>query len=778
MRRATTAVMLLLLCAFVYAQPQWISFDKGNNQPQKPEVKVLSSDTKSTVLEVTIPGVFNEMITSPNGTFQSISFLGDSKTNEVGMPEVPYLSEIIAIPNEASISYKVLEASDYEVLTDILLPPARKSWFEGEDIPNYKMDEVAYKSKNIFPGENVDLSEPFIMRDFRLTRVSVFPAQYNTEKNELKIAKKLKVEINYGDGQTKNIKTTPNKKIAPSFAAIYRQTILNYSQVLNDWYNGKEDGEEVLLMIIPDNFYEYFEDYIEWKQTTGFKVMAVKFSDIGATSTNPVTIKNYIADLYATSDNPPTYVANVGDADEFPYKIAVYSDYSFPDEDFFVKVDGDDFIPDMFIGRISVQTTNTLQVILNKLLLYEKEPLIDDSKWFMKGICCSNNLYESQVATKEYTADLMLNEGNFERVDEYMSDAEWQEDCTYTMSDVLAALNEGRSFLNYRGEGWNTGWWANCTPFQIEDLDYLQNTQKLTFVTSIGCGVAMFNANIGNSFGERWLKMGTLENPRGAVNFIGPTSNTHTTYNNYLDKGIYDGMFTEALYTPGQALLRGKLGVLEQFGTEDFNTEYQFRVYCSLGDPSSRIWKETPLNATIVHPVIIDTETSSISVYVGDIDLDKRDIFVNISGASLSMNKRVGDDGIATFQFESVEVGTINVTITGTGLKPYFGTITVEEASGISGVNNTSQLVNVPNPFKHSTDINYTISQSSQAVVSIYDLSGKLIKTLKSQYQPKGSYTITWDGCDQSGNEVSGGVYFLSIQTGKEINTIRLLKMN
>ncbi len=102
--------------------------------------------------------------------------------------------------------------------------------------------------------------------------------------------------------------------------------------------------------------------------------------------------------------------------------------------------------------------------------------------------------------------------------------------------------------------------------------------------------------------------MGSLtEPPRGACAFIGPTSNTHTTYNNYLDKGIYTGMFPETgfraeLDSPGEALLRGKLYMYEHFGGSDPYVQYHFKIYCVLGDPSIHIWKDIPKPVTVTHP--------------------------------------------------------------------------------------------------------------------------------------------------------------------------------
>jgi hypothetical protein len=778
MRGSITIVLLLILCMGFSAHAQWISFDKSSALPQSPKVKLLKSNSEGVLLEVSVTGVMVEDVTSKNEVFKRYSFKSGTSTQTVGAPEVPYISEILAIPNEASVSYEVLEMSDFEVFNDVLLPPSRPSWLEGESEPEYEIVESAYRSSTTFPKDAVKIEDPAIFRDLRIARVGLYPAQYDANKKELKIAKRMKVKVTFGEGETVNKKETPDKKIAPSFGAIYRSTILNYEQVLEENYNGREDGEEVLLLITPDNFYDQFEEFIQWKIKSGFKVIVTKFSDIGATSTNPITIYNHIVDLYNNSENPPTYVTIVGDAEEFPYKIAVYSDYSFPDEDYFVKVAGDDFIPDMFIGRISVQTSTTLDVILDKFLNYEQNPYMEDNDWFTSGICCSNNAYESQVTTKEFTAEIMRNDGNFTLVNEYMSDGDWDHECTYGLVDVIQALNEGRSFLNYRGEGWTTGWYASCTPFQIEDLDYLQNGRMYPFVTSIGCGVAMFDNSGGNSFGERWLKMGTISNPRGAINFVGPTSNTHTTYNNYLDKGIYIGLFQEGLHTPGQALLRGKMNVYNQFGVEDYKTEYQFRVYCSLGDPSTRLWKEVPQYASVSYPSVIDGETQSVSVYVGNIDMSSHMVNANISGANFSMNAKVDNSNFATFYFTPTEVETLTLTVTGTGMKPFIGSIQVQSV-GIGDMNTESQLVkNIPNPFSETTEINYNISKSSDAYIAIYDVSGKLVRVLESGYKVQGNYTITWDGKNDAGANVISGVYLLTLRSLEGIETIRLLKMN
>ncbi|MEZ5199428.1 MAG: hypothetical protein R2764_24510 [Bacteroidales bacterium] len=52
-------------------------------------------------------------------------------------------------------------------------------------------------------------------------------------------------------------------------------------------------------------------------------------------------------------DDPPTYVLIVGDEGVFPHKIVTYPDYSFPMKIILLKLKGNDYFPEMMIGRFT-----------------------------------------------------------------------------------------------------------------------------------------------------------------------------------------------------------------------------------------------------------------------------------------------------------------------------------------------------------------------------------------------------------------------------------------
>jgi Peptidase family C25/Propeptide_C25/FlgD Ig-like domain len=673
----------LLFLAFVPLEmnAEWISFDKSKGKQDAPKITILSDDNTGTTLKIDISGFDLKDFYSDKKTFQSVDLLTDVFVSKPGYPKLPYISKTLAIPDNANITVEVLETGEIHTFKNIHLPPARESWTEGEKETAFVENLEAYKASEIYPKQYGQVGVPCVFRDFRIARISVFPIRYFAAKNEIEVLSSITVRVNYLKGdQVINPKTSAPKPIAPSFAKLYRSFIFNYQDVLDRTYNGQETGHDVMLCIMPDEFAESFQSYAQWKNRSGTEIRITKFSDIGANANNPITIKDHISDAYQNWEHPPTYVLLVGDDGIFPKKIVDYG-YSFASEDYFVEIEGDDFFPEMMIGRLTNQNEYELQVMLNKFMMYEKTPLTTDTSWFKKAVCCSNNAYASQVETKRFAANIMLEDGGFTAVDTLMCDGIDGSGCTVNIMDVRNAINEGRSFLNYRGEGWSDGWFANCYNFHTYSVSNINCGRKHPFITSIGCGVAMFDADAGNCFGEEWLQLGTLDSPRGAIAFVGPTSNTHTSYNNRIDKGIYVGMFQEGMDTPGQALLRGKLYMFNVFGNDPW-VEYHYKVFCVLGDPSTHIWKDIPMEVNVVHPGSAPYGYSQPEFIITSVNTGNplANAEVCIRGNEVFSTAYTDSTGKVRPGITPLSGDTLSVTVRGGKVIPYLGTINLVQS--------------------------------------------------------------------------------------------------
>ena len=82
---------------------------------------------------------------------------------------------------------------------------------------------------------------------------------------------------------------------------------------------------------------------------------------------------------------------------------------------------------------------------------------------------------------------------------------------------------------------------------------------------------------------------------------------------------------------------------------------------------------------------------------------------------------------------------------------------------------------NFPNPFNPVTTINFTLDQSAALNLVVYDLKGRLIRTLKSEYFTMGNHQTVWDGKNEQGQPITTGIYFCHLSIGNHTKTIKML---
>ena len=92
----------------------------------------------------------------------------------------------------------------------------------------------------------------------------------------------------------------------------------------------------------------------------------------------------------------------------------------------------------------------------------------------------------------------------------------------------------------------------------------------------------------------------------------------------------------------------------------------------------------------------------------------------------------------------------------------------------------TELLSNYPNPFNPETWIPYGLANDTNVQISIYDISGALVRQLNLGHQRAGNYTqrsraAYWDGSNGIGEHVASGVYFYTLTAGHFTATRKML---
>jgi hypothetical protein len=81
-----------------------------------------------------------------------------------------------------------------------------------------------------------------------------------------------------------------------------------------------------------------------------------------------------------------------------------------------------------------------------------------------------------------------------------------------------------------------------------------------------------------------------------------------------------------------------------------------------------------------------------------------------------------------------------------------------------------------PNPFKTTTTIRYDVPASGgKLTLAVFDVSGKLVRTLVDRVDSPGENTVEWDGRSPAGEQVSTGVYFYRLTAGDKTLTKKMV---
>ena len=109
-------------------------------------------------------------------------------------------------------------------------------------------------------------------------------------------------------------------------------------------------------------------------------------------------------------------------------------------------------------------------------------------------------------------------------------------------------------------------------------------------------------------------------------------------------------------------------------------------------------------------------------------------------------------------------------------------TANVELAPGATtGVGGSSdvpplQVLSIaPNPTTGVTRLEYELSQPAEIRIGVYDVTGRLIRTLADSPQAAGMHPVIWDGRNRDGSDAPSGLYFVRVRAGSFVQSRKLV---
>ncbi|MCK4673765.1 hypothetical protein KAT67_07265, partial [candidate division WOR-3 bacterium] len=432
------------------------------------------------------------------------------------------------------------------------------------------------------------------------------------------------------------------------------------------------------LIITHDSYYDALIPLAEWKTQRGIKAKIVRLSEIGSDSTE---IKDYVTNAYNNWEIEPEYLLLVGNKYQLPFPRMMQHSAICYSDNYYTNVTGD-FHNEIIPGRFWVNDTFQIKTIVAKVLGYEKNPYLEDSLWFRKGVTIVNEEEQGQPPSDSvYWADAryaheLMNSAGFVHIDSFAYSF------GHNSSDVINAINDGRSYILYRGLGFND--W--CWPFDGIYPDQMNNGYKLPIVISATCATI-------EGIGYEWQNAGTPEQPKGTVGFLGTTTGLFEAaeMRSALTIGTLESIFCDSSSTLGKAAESGRLKYYELF-----NDSLEYDSWNCLGDPEMTVWTTTPRHPDVTHNSMLNIGLCTVYVNVQHNSAPVESALVCVMAKQDTMFYHYGrTDAFGSFTFiDSLRLPCDSVffTVTGRNLEPYYELIRVNFVGGVHVALNSFEI--------------------------------------------------------------------------------------
>ncbi|HOQ80236.1 MAG TPA: C25 family cysteine peptidase, partial [Candidatus Cloacimonadota bacterium] len=410
---------------------------------------------------------------------------------------------------------------------------------------------------------------------------------------------KVRVEITYDGADYAATEYMRAKTYSPAFEPVMKQNILNYTDIT--YGRDALTRHPMKYVIISDPMFSgQLDPFIEWKTEQGYQVI-VKYKGEAEVGTTKESIKAYLQNLWniATPEDPaPTYLLFVGDHAQIPAWSAQASPTGHITDLTYVRLEGPDFMPEMYYGRFSANNASELQPQIDKTLYYEKYEM-DDPSYLANQILIAG--MDSNFGNSHGNGQINYVLTHYATAENGITPfAHMYPNSGSQASQIVSEASNGVGWITYTAHGdWNL--WYDPS-FSISNINSLQNAGKYAFVVGNCCLTNKFEQT--TCFGEAWLRAAN----KGAISYIGGTNSTYWNEDYWFSVGMkgsangqaaaYNsmqlGMFDQLYHTHGEAYLNWSVSAMAMIHAGNMAVQsssstiknYYWEIYSVMGDPS------------------------------------------------------------------------------------------------------------------------------------------------------------------------------------------------
>ncbi|MCB9366649.1 MAG: hypothetical protein H6506_00370 [Calditrichaeota bacterium] len=537
------------------------------------------------LIEFVLPAMEIDSLSLSGEQWVEISVPGLTKLNQPGAPALPQLADWIP----AAVSLADFEILEQQTRTLSCANPMPAPEFLDRAASSsliYLPDTEIYSQSTHYPEELIRVQSTAQFGGTPVTMFTITPVGYNFVTRSLVVTDRLRLRVRLSGGQSLDARPGVRHRDVPFY------------QEFSPFPLGTNTPEEIveprLWIVTSPQFAPLLDEWRSFKQISGIPSELILYPEVAASAQ---ALRTYLLQRVEGSSIAPEFLLIVGDYSVIPAFHGVSS--SLTDHPY-SQLAGDDFLPDISVGRIPCETTAQLTHWLDRALLYERDG--------ETGSTGTATVFSSSAALDPSHGVQVR--GLFQSAG--LTAAHMQQPQSGALPLLMSSLESNPLWAFYIGHG-NSESWSSVAPHFVSGMLNQLQENRASVVVSVACATADFDESA-PSFAEQW-NLGLLDG--GALCYIGATESTAFFFSDTIGLGTLQAVFEEGCEYAGQALDFGKLRCAESFPQGQGGlTEETIQQFVLLGDPSLRLFTSQPRPVAVTIPETLPVGSTHIPVTV------------------------------------------------------------------------------------------------------------------------------------------------------------------
>ena len=720
-------VMCCMIGSSTLAQ-DWVNFTRVN--PEAPIIDLIQSSNQIVELSVEVCGMFVNEHIEQNETFQRID-INAWKMTEAGEPELPFIRQLIAIPECDDIVLNLgitgqLSFNDYNIF-----PAPTYQEMQGPNGGTYvgevfTIDSALYAQNQFFPGVNAIIASTGYLRDQKYAEVHIFPIQFNPVSQQINVFTHCNVQLTFTNPVSDvNVNTGIFNNVATHTLLNYVSSGITASVNANVKGNGNiqwitltdpSQADNIVadyLIICSDPFFEPNNPDSEVLRIASHRATYNGF-DVAILSTGNLLsdelglfyegqiqgddtykkeqrIRTAIRRIYEganaqnTYDGKLGYVLLIGDS-EHPGNLGMPTSYDqnpgslfglppgrpYPSDYYYSCLTSEygiyDHFGDLYVGRFCISDNTQLHNIVSKTIYYESEATFENWRNEIGVLIHGDRLPAYTAAYFSFMSSIAGPNFSVNSIDDALPDA---------IQNTYNTINEGVSLFFYYGHGMPTCWHLDEGILSMGGMqNNLTNNNKAPIAHDFACYTGAFDRDW-PCFGER---LTTYSDTKGFTGHFGaglPWISSHGFIANppiQFQELLPYCIFNNLSHITGEYILETKIATPRQ-------NSFAFNFF---GDPALNVMAqgyEITQSRTLPVNTIISTEITvrnGVTIWTppyGQLRFEGKGKLIIEEGASLIINSGtevLGNIDNSIHVHGTILTGNQNITFDRVGETGYF----------------------------------------------------------------------------------------------------------